>query len=406
MDSEAQANLKKGEKIAKYSSLVNMFLALLKGMVGVLSGSIALIADAVNSFSDIFASIAVYIGLRLSQRKPDEKFPYGYYKLETFSSLVVSLIIIFSGVEIAIESFHSYLNPEPIGIPLISLSVAVISVIMNLVLFRYQGRVGKEIRSQALVNDGKHSLVDALSSCIVFIGIFLAYIGHTSIQGVAGFIIAILIIYMGLKLGKDALLVLLDVGPDPQQIQTIQSLLKTIPGVEGFHDIKIRRSGPFVFAELHLETKKELPVEKAYELSEKVKMKVKDVITELDTLTVQIEPAKKDKMRFAIPLESNKGWDSSISKHFGKAPYFLIAELKKGKLENYKIEVNPGKDLEKKRGIKAAEFLAKEAVDVLISGEDVGEGPSYVLMEELIQIVDLEGEDLDEILDNALSMVR
>jgi cation diffusion facilitator family transporter len=406
MDSEAQANLKKGEKIAKYSSLVNMFLALLKGMVGVLSGSIALIADAVNSFSDIFASIAVYIGLRLSQRKPDEKFPYGYYKLETFSSLVVSLIIIFSGVEIAIESFHSYLNPEPIGIPLISLSVAVISVIMNLVLFRYQGRVGKEIRSQALVNDGKHSLVDALSSCIVFIGIFLAYIGHTSIQGVAGFIIAILIIYMGLKLGKDALLVLLDVGPDPQQIQTIQSLLKTIPGVEGFHDIKIRRSGPFVFAELHLETKKELPVEKAYELSEKVKMKVKDVITELDTLTVQIEPAKKDKMRFVIPLESNKGWDSSISKHFGKAPYFLIAELKKGKLENYKIEVNPGKDLEKKRGIKAAEFLAKEAVDVLISGEDVGEGPSYVLMEELIQIVDLEGEDLDEILDNALSMVR
>lgn len=406
MDSEAQANLKKGEKIAKYSSLVNMFLALLKGMVGVLSGSIALIADAVNSFSDIFASIAVYIGLRLSQRKPDEKFPYGYYKLETFSSLVVSLIIIFSGVEIAIESFHSYLNPEPIGIPLISLSVAVISVIMNLVLFRYQGRVGKEIRSQALVNDGKHSLVDALSSCIVFIGIFLAYIGHTSIQGVAGFIIAILIIYMGLKLGKDALLVLLDVGPDPQQIQTIQSLLKTIPGVEGFHDIKIRRSGPFVFAELHLETKKELPVEKAYELSEKVKMKVKDVITELDTLTVQIEPAKKDKMRFVIPLESNKGWDSSISKHFGKAPYFLIAELKKGKLENYKIEVNPGKDLEKKRGIKAAEFLAKEAVDVLISGEDVGEGPSYVLMEELIQIVDLEGEDLDEILNNALSMVR
>ena len=74
-------------------------------------------------------------------------------------------------------------------------------------------------------------------------------------------------------------------------------------------------------------------------------------------------------------------------------------------MENYKIEVNQVK-IWKKRGIKAAEFLAKEAVDVLISGEDVGEGPSYVLMEELIQIVDLEGEDLDEILDNALSMVR
>lgn len=406
MDLKAQANLKRGENVAKYSSLANIFLASLKGIVGVLSGSIALIADAVNSFSDIFASLAVYIGLRFSQRKPDQKFPYGYYKLETFSSLIVALIIIFSGIEIAIESFNSFLNPEPIGIPLISLSVAAISAMVNLMFSRYKEKVGREIKSQALISDGKHSLIDVLSSLIVFTGIFLAYLGYTSIQGVAGVFVAVLIIYMGLKLGKDAVLVLLDVGMDPEKIQTVHALVKSIPGVEGVHDMKVRRSGPFVFAELHVETKKELPVEKAYELSEKVKVKVKEVITELDTLTVQIEPAKKDMVRFAIPLENNDGLLSTVSNHFGKASYFLIADVFKGNLKSFKIKVNPGRNLERKKGIKSAEFLANESVDVLIAGEDVGEGPSYVLMEELIQKVDVEGDNLEDILNNAYNMVR
>ena len=406
MDLKAQANLKRGENAAKYSSLANIFLASLKGIVGVLSGSIALIADAVNSFSDIFASLAVYIGLRFSQRKPDQKFPYGYYKLETFSSLIVALIIIFSGIEIAIESFNSFLNPEPIGIPLISLSVAAISAMVNLMFSRYKEKVGKEIKSQALISDGKHSLIDVLSSLIVFTGIFLAYLGYTSLQGVAGVFVAVLIIYMGLKLGKDAVLVLLDVGMDPEKIQTVHALVNSIPGVEGVHDMKVRRSGPFVFAELHLETKKELPVEKAYELSEKVKVKVKEVITELDTLTVQIEPAKKDMVRFAIPLENNDGLQSTVSIHFGKASYFLIADVFKGNLKSFKIEVNPGRNLDRKKGIKSAEFLAKESVDVLIAGEDVGEGPSYVLMEELIQKVDVEGDNLEDVLNNAYNMVR
>jgi cation diffusion facilitator family transporter len=117
--------LKKGETAAKFSTLVNLFLAIIKGVVGVLSGSIALIADSLHSFTDIFASLAVYIGLRLSRRKPDEKFPYGYYKFETLASLVISVIIIITGFEIIIESLNDILIPKTIEMPLIALSVAV-----------------------------------------------------------------------------------------------------------------------------------------------------------------------------------------------------------------------------------------------------------------------------------------
>lgn len=103
INEKIKIDLKKGERAAQYSSLINLFLAIIKGIVGFLSGSIALIADSIHSFSDIFASLAVYIGLKLSRRKPDEKFPYGYYKVETFASLIVSALIIITGVEIAFD---------------------------------------------------------------------------------------------------------------------------------------------------------------------------------------------------------------------------------------------------------------------------------------------------------------
>lgn len=99
MNNESKNNLKKGEKAVIYSSIINFLLAVVKGIVGFLSGSIALIADSIHSFSDIVASLAVYIGLKLSMRKPDEKFPYGYYKIESFASLIISVIIVVTGIE-------------------------------------------------------------------------------------------------------------------------------------------------------------------------------------------------------------------------------------------------------------------------------------------------------------------
>jgi len=104
MDDKVRIDFKKGEKAAKYSGIINFLLAIIKGVVGFYSGSIALIADSIHSFSDIVTSLAVYIGLKLSSRKPDEMFPYGYYKIETLTSLIVSILIILTGFEIALES--------------------------------------------------------------------------------------------------------------------------------------------------------------------------------------------------------------------------------------------------------------------------------------------------------------
>jgi cation diffusion facilitator family transporter len=397
MDDKTRINLRKGEKAAIYSSLTNLLLAILKGIIGILSGSIALIADSVHSFSDIVASLAVFIGLRLSQRKPDEMFPYGYYKIESFVSLIVSAIIIVTGIEIALESFNAFTNPTPIEMPLISLSVAAFSAVISFLLARYKEKVGRDIDSQALINDGKHSFIDIFSSLIVFVGISSSYLGFLSIEGISGILVAFLIVYMGLKLAKDDVLVLLDASMDPEKLNEIKLIAKGVEGVENVHDVKVRRSGPFVFAELHLETEKGLSVREASDITEKVKRTVKDEIRNLDTLTVQIEPYKKEKLRVAVPVENRKGLQSTVSEHFARAPYILFANVSNGKITDIVIKENPGVKLEKKKGLETADFLGKENVDVLI-GNEVGEGPMYALNDKLIDVIFPKGKNLEEII--------
>ncbi len=392
--------LKKGERAAKYSTIANLSLAIIKAVVGVLSGSIALLADAVHSFSDIFASLAVFIGLKLSQRKPDEKFPYGYYKFETLSSLIISVIIIISGIEIAIESIHGIITPKPISIPLTAIAVALISVVVSFFLARLKDRVGKEINSPALINDGKHSFVDIFSSFIVFFGILSAYIGYPIFQGVAGFAVAMLIIYIGIKFGKESVLVLLDANLDPKIVEKIKSIAINFEGVKGVHDIKVRRSGPYVFAELHLETEKRLSIQKANEISERLEKRIKNEINDLDNIIIKIEPENKFIVRIAIPIDKDEGLKSIISKHFGKAQYFLIADVNKDNIINLQIKKNPAATLEQKRGLKTVKFLKNEEVNIVLFNGKINEGPSYALSDELISVVQPNGENLEDMLLN------
>ena len=399
-------HLKKGETAAKYSTLANLSLAIIKGVVGVFSGSIALLADAVHSLSDIFASLAVYIGLKLSQRKPDEKFPYGYYKFETLASLVISVIIILSGFEIVIESIKSIIAPTSISIPLFAISVALISVVVSFFLAKYKDKVGTEIGSPALINDGQHSYVDVFSSLLVFAGILGAYIGYPVLQGVAGLAVALLIIYIGLKFGKNAILVLLDANLDPKTVEKIKSMAINFEGVEGVHDIKVRRSGPYVFAELHLETKRRLSIAKANEISKNLEKSVINEIADLDSLTIKIEPGKKIIFRAAVPVDKDEGLKSDISQHFAKAPYFLMVDLDKEEIKNFQLKKNPATEYERKRGLKTVEFLKNEDVDLLLFNGEVKEGPAYALSDELIDIVRTNGVKLEDMLLNAVRKVE
>jgi cation diffusion facilitator family transporter len=392
------SSLQRGVKVAKLSALVMALLGLAKGIVGLLSGSVALLADAVHSLSDVFASLAVWFGLKFAQKKPTERFPYGYYKAETLASLMISLIILFSGVEIMREALLKFWNPMTISFPFIVLPIPAISAASSYLLSKYKERTGKEINSQALVGEGKHSMVDVYSSIIVLVGVIFSYLGFAWVEAFAGLVISLLVVKLGLWLAKDTVLVLMDACLDPNRVSKMKEVAKTVPGVKGIHAVKIRRSGPYIFGEMHVDVQEKITVEKAHEISEEIERRVKESIKEIDSLITHMEPAEIEKFRVAIPVDENKGLESTLNPHLGAAPYFLLVDVDRGQVVNWFVEENPGVKLERKRGIAAADFLVKHRVDVLVTG-GLGEGPFHVLKDGFVKVYKMpDGMRIQEIL--------
>ena len=390
--------LKKGETTSKYASIISMVFSLVKGITGWYTGSVALMADAVNSFSDIFASLAVYLGLRFSQKKATEQFPYGYYKAETFASLLVSVLIVAAGITIFKESVSSFLNPHTIVMAPYALIVVGVSAAGYFIMARYKIKTGKEIGSLALINDGNHSLVDTASSGLVFLGIALSH-RYPHVEAVAGIIISVFVVKTGIEQGRYAVLVLLDAWVHPALVEKTREIAEAVPGVEGVHDVKLRRSGPFAFGEMHLETKGTFSVKKAHKITEEVEKKIKKEIPTIDSMNVYIEPRKGPLKvcTIAVPLNNDKGMQSEVSHHVGKALFFVIATIKEGVIYDWCIVKNPAAHAEKKRGVIAAEFLAEKEVDILVT-EESGKGLQYALEAKKIEVREPAGKTLEEII--------
>jgi cation diffusion facilitator family transporter len=399
MPSEKVQLLQKAARAAKTSTYATTALTGLKAIVGLLSGSIALLADAVHSLSDIFTSLAVWLGMKLSQRRPSERFSYGFYRVETLAFLTVSVVVMVSGAEVLVASLDRILSPCPIALASATLSVAAVSTLVSYLLYRYKSHVGDETNSQALQGEAKHSLIDVLSSALVFAAILVHYAGFRWAEGIAGLLIGVLTIRLGLGMGRDAVLVLLDACLKPELISQMRRIATEVNGVRGIHEIKVRRSGPFIFTEMHVEVDRAIRVDEANVISSTIERRIKDSIDEVDSVMLHVEPSKKEFYRIAIPVEQDEGLDSRISQHFGKSPFFILVDLHKDGPRSWFVIENPGAGIERKRGIEAAHVLGRHKADVLVAKE-VGEGPYHALRDSSIEILALDDEsNIERVLD-------
>jgi len=387
---ETVSRLRAGERAAKVSVATMTGLALGKYFAAVFSGSIALLADAINSFSDIFSSLAVWAGLRLSQRKPDEKFPYGYYKAETLAMLVVSGFIIASGLEILRESARK-ISPGLLGTSPTSLALvaSAASAAILLLLSRFKARVGSRSGSQSLVGDAKHTMVDVYSSTLVFFGILISRLGVPQAEPVAGIAVAAYVILQGLLTGKDAILVLMDAAVPESRRREIRELVEGIPGVKGVRSLRMRRSGPILFGEMEVEVEGSVSVERTHSLSQMIDAGIKERFPEVEAVTIHFEPTKKEKIRVAVPIEEDRGLESKVFGHFGKAPAFAIVEAGEDGVSFAGVLENPGYSAQKGKGMKGARVLVEKKVDAVVA-KALGEGPFHTLRDALIDIYAVE----------------
>jgi cation diffusion facilitator family transporter len=376
---------KRGEKAAKLSAAVLLAFSVLKGVVAIVSGSVALLADSVHSFADVFSSVAVWAGLKLIQRKPTERFPYGYFKAETFALLIVAITIASSGVLILMEVVDKLSEPAVVLFSTFVLIVSALSGLVSYILSRYKQSVGSLIGSQSLVGEGQHSMVDVYTSLLVFVGVLFSSFGYSIAEVLAGLVIGIYVVKVGLWFGKDAVLVLMDASLSPQRSREMKEIAEGVHGVAGAHNTRLRKSGPVSFGEMHIEVQKDLPLDKAHAISSEVEKRIKQRFRDVESITINVGLAHKERMKIGVPIVEDKGLESVTSPHFGNVPFFAFIEAKNGQIANVYVKANKAAGQTRKRGIEAARFLAKEKVDVVLAG-GMGEGPFHLLKDSMVQI--------------------
>ncbi len=286
--------LKKGKKAMIISAILTLFIAVLKYFVGYIYNSVSLMADGLHSFSDVLGPIIVYTGLKiLFEKKPSENFPYGYARIETFASLLVSIIIFLTGFEILFDAIKKLNHPTPIENYTITFITAVLSLIITYYLYIYKKRVGKELGSDALISEGEHSLVDCYTTVAVLFAIVASYMGYYIIEPIAGILISIIVIVIGLKMMKRDIYYLLDYC-DSDILKTIKEIAQNTEGVLNVHDLKCRKAGPYIYCEMHIEVDENIPLKDAHKISEDVSDNLKKSIKNLGNVIIHIDPVSTD----------------------------------------------------------------------------------------------------------------
>jgi cation diffusion facilitator family transporter len=289
-----QADLAKGGVVAERSFLVLVLVGIAEVLVGLFSFSVALIADGVQSFADAVVSLIVWTGLRLSRKAPDGRFHFGYYRVETFSSVVAAFFMSILGIAILYESYVEFLSPTEIVNAEIAVTVALVATAIALVQFVFKTRAAKRYDSLALKTDAFNSVKDVLTSLTAFFGIvFSRYFGIVQTDGIAGIIIALFVFTVAYTIIKEASLVLMDACSCTDIVSDIENIAKTVTHVKGVHDIRLRKLGPYVVGDMHVEVDGEMTVNEAHELITQIEEKIKQEFDEIAEIKVRIEPHGK-----------------------------------------------------------------------------------------------------------------
>jgi len=389
-------NLKEGQKAPIIHALTTIFLASLKAIVGKLSGSVALLADALHDFSDISIDLAAFAGLKIAERKPTEKFPYGYYKAENLATFFISLLFLYTGFEILKESYTKlFITPE-ISYIGIALLIPLISAILALLMSNYLIKVGKKINSQSLEAIGRENKIHAIIAVSVFISLISSYYKIPTVEALVGIGISILVFKIAIETARDSIYALLDVSPGKEIEEKIEKLIKGTKGVESLEGLRLRKSGPFVFGEAKIRTKK-INLREAHKIADKIEEKVKSFLPNLEAFIVHVEPEEKSVEKIAIPVENKKA--EAIAEIAARAPYFLIAKVDKKKKQIVwkKIVTNPvRKNI--RVGLNVAKFLIKKGIDSFIV-RNIGDITFHTLRDKYVKIFFAEKTLIKDLLD-------
>ena len=385
--------MERNEKIGVYSIAVNLLLVGIKILLSILSGSIALVADAIHSSSDVISSATVLVGIKISKRK-SKTFPFGLYKVENFVSLLSSFFIFVAGYEIVHTVFFKTQNLKIENLPYAMVGV-VLTIGITFAFSRYELREGKAIGSPSLIADAQHIRTDMLSSGVILAGLIGSTFG-LNLDKAAALLVVFFVAKSGLRILIDATRVLLDASIDFKTMDQVKTIIMKDPRVISINALWGRNSGPFKFIEADIVVKAG-SLEKAHFVSSKIEKEIRQNLSRVDHILMHYEPQKKETTTCAVPVIEDK---TAIAEHFGSAPYFYVATKreKDGVLVSEAYLHNPASADEKGKGIKVSEWLLEKGVDLVYSPKGFeGKGPGYVFSDAGVGVNVTEHKSLEDI---------
>ena len=255
--------------------ICNMILFSTKLTIGFLMNSIAISSDAFNNLSDTGSSMVALIGAKLSGKDPDFEHPYGHGRFEYIASLIISFIIMLVGIELLKSSFDKVLNPEPITFNPILIAILVLSILIKVWMFSYNRYIGHKIDSGVNRATAADSLNDVLATSAVVLTTLIGHVFGLYLDGYAGVVVSLLIIYAGFQIAKDTVNVLLGMSPSEEVVEAINTIIKGNSNIVGVHDLKVHDYGPGrTVASVHTELSDQTNLVKAHSIIDGLEKKI------------------------------------------------------------------------------------------------------------------------------------
>lgn len=234
--------------------IVNVLLAGFKFMVGLLSGSIAIVLDAVNNLSDALSSVITILGTALAGKAPDKKHPYGYGRIEYLSAIIISVIVLYAGLTSFIESVKSILNPHEAEYTAISLVIVAVAVVVKIILGQFFIGTGKKVGSESLVASGTDARFDSIISAGTLLAAIIFLATGLSLEAYIAAVISIIMIKSALEMLRDTISEILGERIPTAVSKAVKKTICSVPGVHGAYDLFFSDYGPDrVMASVHIE---------------------------------------------------------------------------------------------------------------------------------------------------------
>ena len=312
--------IKESKKGAWIGIIGNTGLALMKIITGLITGSMAILADGIDTSTDIFTSVVILISAHFSAKPPDKTHPYGHERAETLASKIISFVIFYAGLSLLEESIMRLIKGTPsLSLNLPAFLVVATSIAVKYYLYIYKCRLGKKLKNLALISDAKNMRNDVLISSNVMLGLIVAkFTGLWFLDSALAILISLFIIKTAFEIFMEAGYELMD-GLPKEKLGIYEDIFSAVSKVEGVynpHRLRVRKVGPKLFVEMDVEVDGNMCVNKAHELTLKIKEALMEKRGDIADITIHVEPlGNVEEEGFGISLEGEEKNEESGKLH-------------------------------------------------------------------------------------------